>query len=245
MRANNRPSLAERVTRAAQAALVEQGYVAPVDVLLGIRWLDLNSEKRWRMGQIDSIERALQTDPTRIAEAMALFRSWAEREGLLASETTYVARTPQRQTLRFSRSGDPIIERLYRTHWVSPKLSGREREKLKEKASKPPELVVIQPLNTEWACHRCGGGGDLLIMESPGPACLHCAGLDDLEFLPRGDALVSRRAKAGSARFAVVVRFSRTRKRYERQGLLVEPQALAAAQTEVAERQDKGRRRHG
>jgi hypothetical protein len=245
MNQKNRQHLADRVTRAAEASLAAQGYVAPLDVLLGIRWLDPNSEKRWRLGQVDFLEHALQTNPTRIAEAMELFRSWAERKGLLASETAYLARTPQHQTLLFSQSGDPAIERLYRTHWVSPELSERKRERLTEKASKPPELVVIQPLNSEWACHRCGGTGGLLIMEPPGPACLRCTGLDDLEFLPAGDAQLSRRAKANSARFAVVVRFSRTRRRYERQGLLVEAQALAAAQAEVAERQDAGRRKRG
>jgi hypothetical protein len=67
------------------------------------------------------------------------------------------------------------------------------------------------------------------MMENPGPACLVCVGLYDLEFLPAGDALLSRRAKAKSARCAVVVRFSRTRRRYERQYLLVEPLALADA----------------
>jgi hypothetical protein len=67
-------------------------------------------------------------------------------------------------------------------------------------------------------------------MEKEGPACLRCVGLDDLEFLPRGDALLTRRAKAGSARSAVVVRFSRSRKRYERQGVLVEQKALAEAE---------------
>lgn len=88
---------------------------------------------------------------------------------------------------------------------------------------------MIQPLNQEWTCHRCGGSGGLLMMEPPGPACLHCVGLDDLEFLPAGDALLTRRAKANSARYAVVVRFSRTRRRYERQSLLVEPRALPDA----------------
>ena len=68
------------------------------------------------------------------------------------------------------------------------------------------------------------------MMEDPGPACLRCVGLDDLEYLPAGDALLTRRAKAESARYAVVVRFSRARGRYERQGLLVEPRALADAQ---------------
>jgi hypothetical protein len=70
-------------------------------------------------------------------------------------------------------------------------------------------------------------------MEDPGPACMRCVGLDDLEFLGAGDALLTRRAKAKSTRCAVVVRFSKTRRRYERQGLLVEPQALAEAQREV------------
>ena len=77
--------------------------------------------------------------------------------------------------------------------------------------------------------HRCGKTGDLLMMENAGPACLDCVGLGDLEFLPAGDARLSRRAKVKSARYAVVVRFSGTRRRYERQGLLVEPSALADA----------------
>jgi hypothetical protein len=105
---------------------------------------------------------------------------------------------------------------------------------LAEKASRAPELVVIHPLNAAWRCHRCGGTGDLLMMENPGPACLRCVGLDDLEFLAAGDALLTRRVKAKSARHAVVVRFSKSRRRYERQGLLVEPRALRDAQREVA-----------
>ena len=198
-------------------------------MLGGIGWLDASSEKRWRQGQVDCLEGVIQTNLPRISEAMKLFRAWATAKGLLPRETHYVARTPRREALRFSRSGDAAIERLYRTHWISPALSERKREKLAEAADRPPELVVIQPLNAEWACHRCGGTGDLLMMEAPGPACLRCAGLDDLEFLPSGDALLTRRAKAGSKRHAVVVRFSRNRGRYERQGLLVELQALADA----------------
>jgi hypothetical protein len=191
--------------------------------------------RSWRQGQIDCLERVIQTNLPRISEAMRLFRAWAAGKGLFASETDYVARTPQRPSLRFSRSGNPTIERLYRTHWVSPELSERKRERLAEKANRAPELVVIQPLNTEWTCHRCGGSGGLLVMENPGPACLRCVGLDDLEFLPAGDARATRRAKAKSARSAVVVRFSRSRRRYERQGLLVEPQALTDAKRDLEE----------
>ena len=145
----NRGKLADRIIKAAETSLAAQHYVSPIGVLVGIGWLDPGAEKRWRQGQIDCLEGAVQTNLPRISEAMKLFRSWASSKGLLASETDYVARTPQRQKLRFSRSRNPTIERLYRTHWVSPELSERKRERLAEKASRAPELVVIQPLNTE------------------------------------------------------------------------------------------------
>ena len=231
MSRKNKVPLADRVARAAEAALAARQFVSSIDILVGIGWLDLEAAERWRRGQIDCLERVVRTNLPRISEAMRLFRSWGTAQGLFASETAYVARAPRRQMLRFSRSGDPKIEASYRTHWVSPELSEKKREQLAEKASRAPELVVIQPLNAEWRCHRCCGTGNLLMMEPPGPACLRCVGLDDLEYLPAGDALLTRRAKAKSTRHAVVVRFSRTRRRYERQGLLVEPQALAEAKT--------------
>ena len=43
-------------------------------------------------------------------------------------------------------------------------------------------------------------------MEQPGPSCLSCAGLASLEFLPAGDAALSRRAKALSEKHAAAVR---------------------------------------
>jgi hypothetical protein len=231
--ARNRRHLGDRVIGAAERALAAQKYVSPIDVLTGIGWLDPNSSKRWRQGQVDCLERVVQANLPRISQAMTLFRSWARDKGLRPSETAYVARTPGRPALQFSRSGNATIETLYRTHWVSPELSERKRARLAEKA-RAPELVAIQPLHADWTCHRCGGSGGWLIMENGGPACLACVGLADLEFLPAGDALLTRRAKAKSARHAVVVRFSKTRKRYERQGLLVEPQARRDAQRDIA-----------
>ncbi|MGI8875033.1 MAG: hypothetical protein ACR2KP_12035 [Egibacteraceae bacterium] len=72
-------------------------------------------------------------------------RSWAQDQGLKPSETDYVARTRNRRSLQFSRSGEPAIEQAYRTHWVSPQLSERKRERLADRASKPPDLLVIAP----------------------------------------------------------------------------------------------------
>ncbi len=226
--------LDERVRTAAEAALADQKHVSAVDVLLRIGWLQAAWLKDWQVGRIGCLEEGLQVNPERLSEALGLLRAWAERKGLAPSETEYAARTPQRQVLRFSRSGDAAVERLYRTHWVSPEIPKKKRDRLAEKA-KAPELVVIWPRKDDWKCHRCGGNGSFLMMENQGPACLDCVGLGDLEFLGAGDAKLTRRAKAKSACHAVVVRFSRTRKRYERQGLLVEPQALKEAEREIEE----------
>ena len=94
------------------------------------------------------------------------------------------------------------------------------------------ELVVIMPRRA-WTCASCAtefAPGRLLTMDDAGPLCLVCADLAHLEFLPSGDAALTRRARRGSGLSAVVVQWSRTRKRYERQGILTEPDAIAEAE---------------
>jgi hypothetical protein len=94
-------------------------------------------------------------------------------------------------------------------------------------------LLVIQPIR-DWTCADCSATGDLLRMDDAGPLCLACADLDHLIFLPAGDAALTRRAAKASSLSAVVVRWSRARKRYERQGVLVDEQALADAEEQCA-----------
>jgi hypothetical protein len=107
---------------------------------------------------------------------------------------------------------------------------------------KPPELVVVIPLK-DWHCAECGGTGDLLMMEDAGPLCMTCADLDRLVFLGAGDAALTRRAKKASTLSAVVVRWSRSRKRYERQGVLVEEPALEQAEQQCLADEDARMRR--
>jgi hypothetical protein len=77
-----------------------------------------------------------------------------------------------------------------------------------------------------------------------GALCLSCADLDHLVFLPSGDAALTRRAKKYSTLSAVVLKWSRARKRYERQGLLVEEPALKQAETEcLADEEARSKRR--
>ena len=99
------------------------------------------------------------------------------------------------------------------------------------------ELVVVDALR-EWSCAECTGTGAFLIMGDTGPLCLTCAELDHLVFLSRGDAALTRRARKSSTLSAVVVRFSRSRRRYERQGVLVEVHALECAEEECLADED-------
>ena len=102
------------------------------------------------------------------------------------------------------------------------------------KTSRRDEIVVFWIVR-DSVCAECDeelGKGRFLRMEAERPLCLACADLDHLVFLGRGDAALTRRASRYSTLWAVVVRFSRSRKRYERQGVLVEEQALARAERE-------------
>jgi hypothetical protein len=240
----NRGDIERRVARAAEAALAKRTFVTAIDVLVGVGWLEPRRVDEWRQGRVDYLERVTVANLGKISAAMRSLRRWAQARGLKPSETAYLARTRDRRPLRFSKSGDAGIERAYRTHWVSPELSERKRARMTERQSRPPELVVVSPLN-DFACSVCGEEqGGWLIMEDGEPVCMACADMDHLVFLPSGDAAVTRRAKAGTRLSAVVVRFSPSRKRFERQGILVEERALERAEQEcLADEEARARRR--
>jgi hypothetical protein len=89
----------------------------------------------------------------------------------------------------------------------------------------------------ESKCDECSenlenGAWIFLQGEDKGAACLSCADLDHLVFLPSGDAALTRRSRKYSKLAAVVLKWSRARKRYERQGLLVENAAVELAEHE-------------
>ena len=85
-------------------------------------------------------------------------------------------------------------------------------------------------------CDECyeelGHGAWIFLAPGQRALCLDCADLGHLMFLPSGDAAVTRRVKKNSRLTVVVLKWSRARRRYERQGFLVEEDALNAAEAE-------------
>jgi hypothetical protein len=117
----NLTKLRHNVAAAGSAALVKNGYVTAVDVLLGTGWVRPEQVEDWRRGRVPYLEQVVVAGLPKISAAMRVFRSWAESAGLRPSETVYVSWTRDRRRLRFSKSGSPDIERAYRTHWLPPK----------------------------------------------------------------------------------------------------------------------------
>lgn len=100
---------------------------------------------------------------------------------------------------------------------------------------KTEELKVFIS-NRVSTCGECGNelgqNAWIMLAGEQGTLCLSCADMDHLAFLPSGDAALTRRARKYSGLSAVVLKWSRARKRYERQGILVQEAALATAEQE-------------
>ena len=111
----------------------------------------------------------------------------------------------------------------------------------------PEKEIVVFIVRRDTKCAECGeelGAGRWLRVENDQPLCMSCADLAHLEFLPRGNTALTRRATGYSPLRAVVVQWSRARKRYERQGILVTPPAIAKAETEcLADAEQRARQR--
>ena len=116
-----------------------------------------------------------------------------------------------------------------------------------EKIKKKEDLKVFISAS-DPSCDECGEnlgrGAWITLAGEKGALCLACADLDHLVFLPSGDAALTRRARKLSTLAAIVLKWARARKRYERQGLLVEAQALEQAEMDcLADSEARERRR--
>src|ERR1039457_4280027 len=230
----------ERVVQAAESALKRHGSVGPLELFQEMRLLQPVHVEGWRKGNeyYRVLQPWIQVGPEKFQKTIRHFQEWVKHHGLRPIEATYTRRGPGGiEQLQVTEDGDPEWERFYRMHYAPADLPEKKTAQLAAKLNRPPELVVFEKVSEEGNCSECGAElpqGAYLLMEKGQPLCLTCADLDELVFLPAGDAALSRRARKHSALAAVVVRFNRARKRYERQGLLVAEEALARAEDECA-----------
>lgn len=227
-------AIEERVRNSFAAHLAVQGYVSAVDVLRGTGLLDESHYFDWVDGRVAVLESAISASSAKIAAALQAFEERGRSLNLRSREAVYLSTMRHPQRLRFT--DDPTLAPLYALRYFSAAMSDTEIDGLLEKLSSPHELVVFEIIR-DSKCSKCGrdiAAGDFIFMEAGSPNCLYCAELADLVYLGAGDRSLTRRARQLSRLSTVVLRFSRTRKRYERQGLLVETAALRTANAELS-----------
>jgi len=95
-----------------------RGFAAPVDVLMDIGVLDKKKYNDWRHGRVPYLEAVCTVNLHKLSEIMKEVRAYAAVNGLKPSFTDYRQVGSKDRKLRFSKSGNPAIEKAYATHYV-------------------------------------------------------------------------------------------------------------------------------
>jgi len=233
--------ISQRVTAAAETILKRDGVVGPIELLQQLKFLQPVHFQEWLRGNesVQNLESQVQCGEKKLQQTYREFLHWATSNNLQPIEGNYVTALRQGKIQRpITMDGNPERERFFRTQFRSPDLTPTQLKRLETKQQKAPELTVFQLVSDDGSCSQCGEElfkGSFMFMELKQLFCLNCADLGHLEFLPRGDTALTRRTKKHSPLTAVVVRFNRARKRYERQGILATAEAIAQAETECVD----------
>ena len=117
-----------------------RGYAAPADVLVDIGVLPRQKYEDWRFGKVQYLEAVCTCNLKKLSFVMKQIRSYAKKTNLKPSFCYYKRWGVKKKQghksvipLRFSKSGNPEIEKAYATHYVD---LGRAEQRKKEKLGK-------------------------------------------------------------------------------------------------------------
>jgi len=116
----NDHDLQVKVHTAMYQLIKEKGVASPAEVLMAVGVLSKSDYERWRRGHIDYLERVCKINLRKLSFINHEIRVYARKNEFKPSWTDYCRLGKGETTrLRFSKSGDENIERLYATHYVS------------------------------------------------------------------------------------------------------------------------------
>lgn len=140
----NDKELIEKVHNTMYQQCRRRGYAAPVDVLIDIGALSKKKYEDWRYGRVSYLESVCTINLRKLSFVIHQMRVYANKSGLKPSFCYYKQWGVKKKSsqghkpvipLRFSKSGDPEIEKWYSTHFVDLKRTAQ----LKAEAAKPKE----------------------------------------------------------------------------------------------------------
>ena len=120
-----------------------------VDVLMAIGKLTKENYERWRLRQVPDLEKVLPGSLNQLQFLLRAIRSHVRDQlGLKPSRTVYTSwGKGRRQLLRFSKFGNPYMEELYSTHYVSRRLAENEPGERDDKPKAASALESTPSLN--------------------------------------------------------------------------------------------------
>ena len=129
----NNADLEKEVKRLVHLNRYEKGLVCAVDILLQLDLLTKKDYENWRFGRVEYLEKVCNTNLSKLTLINKLIKKYSNEIGLKSSWTGYnqFGKGVKRR-LRFSKSGDKIIEDSYATHFIDTE---RITELKKNKAS--------------------------------------------------------------------------------------------------------------
>lgn len=134
---DNDKALQAKVNSAMYTTIKQKGYAATVDVLMAIGVLSKADYENWRNGKVDYLERVCKVNLRKLSFINHEIRVYAGKHNLKPSFTVYKRWNVKKASgqgrkpvirLRFSKSGDEQIERLYATHYVSQDALAKSKE---------------------------------------------------------------------------------------------------------------------
>ncbi len=234
-----KPSLTERVRTAATRTLQHDGAVGPIDLLVAMRLIESVHFEQWKRSseRYRVLENHIQCGPQKLEKVFRIFQQWASESKLDSIVVPYQAavRSGQRK-LQLLANDDPARETFLLTRYRSADQSSAKKKQIEKKLAKVADLIVYVMTADDCRCSECDvaiRSGEWMYREDDQPLCMTCADFDYLEFLPSGNATLTRRAKKFSPLSAVVMKFNRRHKRYHRMGLLVTSDAIEQAEASM------------
>ena len=138
----NNADLIKKVNASMYQQCQRRGYAAPVDVLMDIGILPKQKYEDWRFGKVDYLERVCTANLNKLSSVRHQMRVYAKKADLKPSFCYYKRWGVKKKggqgkkpviPLRFSKSGDPEIEKWYATHFVDTKQIAALKEQQAQK----------------------------------------------------------------------------------------------------------------
>ena len=126
----NNAELVKKVNASMYLQIQRRGYATPVDVLMDTGILSKQKYEDWRFGKVDYLERVCAANLKNLSLVLHQMRVHAQKANLKPSFCYYKRWGVKKKggqgkkpviPLRFSKTGDPDVEKWYATHFVDSK----------------------------------------------------------------------------------------------------------------------------